>query len=266
MREIAIEIVLGAVIVTAVALFAHRYPWYSAPPPPNVSTRDFGSPPLALVPIESVAELQVASSMSATSSAFGLPVRILTYRGDFIASNAVEEPDGRFYTTYYWDKGSTPYEADRFAMLTGGAIRELFAGNFLDEITIIGQSDGVLDFDVGMGSTVHESDLYGQWVLSDVGLRMVEGPTRGLEHVPARRCDWCYLPVSARTGESPFCSGFAGGALCDDGPGVTFRKHGTSTVIDRDAFLIGSGPDRFLLIERRPGSSPIYIEGFAASD
>jgi hypothetical protein len=37
-------------------------------------------------------------------------------------------------------------------------------------------------------------------------------------------------------------------------------------VIDRDAFLIGSGPDRFLLIERRPGSSPIYIEGFAASD
>jgi len=214
--------------------------------------------------INSVVDLPAASRMSATSSAFGLPVRVLTYRGDFLASNAVEGADGGFYSTYYWDMGSTPYEADRLAVLTGGAMRELFAGSFLDEITIVGQSDGFLGFAVGMGATVHTSDLYGRWVASRAGVVMVGEPTRGLEQAPERRCDWCYLPVNVRGGGTPFCSGFAGGELCDASPGVTFRKRGTTTSIDRYAFLVGSGPDRFLLVERRTGTSPIYIEGFAA--
>jgi hypothetical protein len=265
--EITLEIVLGTIIVVAVAIFAHRYPWYSALPPPNVDRRDLGGPPITLTPMNAVAELRLSSSMSTLPDVFGVPVRILTYRGDFLATNAVEGMDGGFYSTYYWDKGSTPYDPDRFAALTGGSMRELFAGESFDGIAIVSQSDGEMIIDVGDGTVVHGSGARGLWGSSAAGVRRVAEPTRGLGQLAEHGCAWCRFPSFAGTGTSPlFCSAFARGEVCDASPGVTFRRNGpgAGVLIDRNAYLVGSGPDRFLLIEPRLGKSPIYIEGFAS--
>lgn len=207
-----------------------------------------------------------SAATSVTSTAQTLPyqtdVRVLRYDGDFIASSATEGSNGALYVTYYWDKGSTPYESDRFGVLDGSAMRELFAGVFLDEVSVVGENGGYPVLDVGMGSTVHDSDNFGIWSVSDGGVRKI-GPESATNSTASRLCIWC-VPQDRRS--ERYCASFAGGRLCDSGPGVTFAKNGTKVEIDKDAYLVGAGPHRFLMVERPPMQSPKYVEGFAASD
>lgn len=195
-------------------------------------------------------------------STFGGPVRVLRYAGDFVASSAFEGADGELYVTYFWDMGSTYYEADRLGILDGSAIREIFTGVFLDQVTIVGEHEGYPTFRVELGDTVHMSDNYGLWWTSASGVKLIE-PSRAYSP-PPHPCSWC--AGQAATRGPGYCSPFAGGKLCDSSAGVTFVKNGTTSVIDKDAYLVGSGSHRFLIVERPFAESPVYIEGFAASD
>lgn len=259
----------------AVAVFAHRYPWYSVPPPPGMPPQgtimtagqvsSVGGSALSLRPLDSMPILpDSGSAMSEPNAVFLVPVRMLTYGGDFIASGVTEGADGDFYVTYYWDKGSTPYDPDRYGALTGSQIREIFAGAFLDRMTIIGRNGGYPAIDVDIGSTVHGSTLWGIWYSSGAGVKKVGPESIIYSPSSARGCDWCRMPPLDHGPK--YCESFGGGRLCDSSEGVTFEEGVVKEVIDKDAYLVGAGPHRFLIVERPSGRPPRYVEGFAASD
>ncbi|HYK51970.1 MAG TPA: hypothetical protein VEV38_00355 [Candidatus Eremiobacteraceae bacterium] len=205
--------------------------------------------------------------MAATSTSaapFGGSVRTLRYVGDFIASSASEGSDGELYVTYYWDMGGTYYEADRLGALTGSGLREIFAGVFLDELTIIGTSGGYPEFLVGPGDTSHMTPNIGVWSTSGAGVQLTTTLSLSDASNKARPCTWCGEQPAPSV--KPYCAPFAGGQLCGSNPGMTFTKNGKTVEVDRDAYLVGAGLHRFLIVERPRFEPPIYIEGFAASD
>ena len=219
---------------------------------------------IQLYPVVVATAMPAATGASPPETLYGVPVRVSHYVGDFVASSAVEAADGELYVTYFWDLGSTPYQADRLGVLDGGAIREIFAGAFLDELTSVGESRGYPRFIVDAGDTAHMSDNYGLWQVSGAGVKMIERAQPGYYSPPPRPCSWCYPHQQTRAPR--YCAPFAGGTLCDSGEGVTFIKNGVTRVVDKSGYLVGAGPHRFLIIERPFAEPPIYLEGFAASD
>jgi hypothetical protein len=273
---------LGALIVVAVAILplgcdTNSFPTTTAStsPAPIVFLTPVPLPSepaedtaVQLVPVY-IATVSPAASSAATATAFPnhdrVRVRTLRYAGDFIASSVFEGADGEFYLTYFWDMGSTTYDADRLGVLDGSAIREIFAGVFLDKVTIVAEHDGYPQFSVDGGDTVHSSDNYGIWRASGAGVGLLgQLPTTYYDSPPPHPCSWCNWNQTQRV--TGYCARFAGGMLCDKNAGVTFAKNGTTFVIDKNASLIGAGQHRFLLIERPTARPPLYLEGFAASD
>jgi hypothetical protein len=273
---LVIEIALGVLVVSAAALVAHNYSLYPPPvalatPPPSTvfltpvpfPSQTASDTAAQLVPID-VATVAPAATAASTLQTlpFNAPVRVLRYDGDFLATGAVEGNDGEFYVTYYWDMGSTYYTADRLGVITGSRLREIFAGDFLDQLDIIDNDSGYPEFVDAIGDTVHPSVYYGIWLVSGAGAhrtRQISMSDAALLH---RQCTWC--GERAAPNAKPYCASFAGGRMCGSDPGVTFTKNGKTVTIDKYAFLVGAGPDRFLIVERPLSQAPRYVEGFAA--
>jgi hypothetical protein len=264
-QKTILEIALGVVIVIAVAIGVHRIQPYLVPPIPApvvVQTISPGAPPpLALRKLAQ--ELSSAVSTYASSPAlqlFGPGVRTLKYDSSFFASAAVEGGNGDLYISYDWAPFgySRAYDPDSIGIVTGGAVREIFKGNFLDQATIVGEDDGYPVYDVASGETPHQGDYYGTWHV-DAG-----GPFQISNREPAPlECTWC-LPVGAESTAPPVCSDFAGGRLCNRSSDVTYARNGAPIVTLHGARVVGAGRDRFLIMLAAEGpSSRSYVEGFA---
>ncbi len=175
-----------------------------------------------------------------TSVDFGPGVRTLSYRATFFAFQAMEGADGNLYATYYWPPaGPIAYDPDKLGIVTGGAIREVISGTFLDLVSITGRASGYPTFAIGTGSTPSGGALHGTWFLD------VMGPHRVSSAEP--QTVTCALCFSTSTSGKSRCLEFAAGALCERDERVTYSRNKQPLVTIPGAHIIGGGPHRFLI-------------------
>ncbi|MDQ6780290.1 MAG: hypothetical protein M3Z37_03925 [Candidatus Eremiobacteraeota bacterium] len=261
-----IAIIAALTIVTAVALISleRRIESYMLLPtslaPVSEPTRYAGGPALSMLPLRHTGyhnDSRPPPPNPFKDVDFGAQIRTLSYRATFIASEAMEGADGNLYIAYYWAPPvGTAYDPDKFGVVTGGVIREVVSGMFLDLVTITGRAHGYPTFSISTGTTPTEDDLHGNWVVAATGphqLSWIEplSPTC----VP---CDGSLIVGKGH------CFSFAAGQLCQQNQQVTFWRNDRAVVVIPAARVIGAGPHRFLVgAPEADNVGEWNLEGFA---
>jgi hypothetical protein len=258
--------VASLAIMTAIALVVleRRVASYLAVPVstnPQFVRPAFG-PPMSLLPLVPRGAGAAGPPVPAdpfSGTDFGPDVRTIQYRATFRAFQAMEGTDGRLYMTYYWPPpGTLIYDPDRFGFVTGGAVREVMSGRFLDLVEIRGRIRGYPIISIGNGSTPTGDTGHGLWLLD------ASGPIRTSSKEPSFvDCSLCdaLINVAAR---APVCVQFAAGELCQQQRAVTYSVFGRQRVRIPGAYLIGAGRHRFLISVFDAGDSGVWdLEGFA---
>lgn len=248
-----------ALIVLERRLVAYLVPPMSLTP---VLTRSSAGPALSLLPLvrHGIAPAgPLAPPNPFASVDFGPEVRTISYRGTFRASQAMEGADGNLYISYYWPPpGPIAYDQDRLGIVSGGAIREIMAGDFLDLLTITGNTGGYPTFTISNGTTPTGGKLHGTWLLDATGV--VRQSNAEPSYVECRLCD----VVSGLSSGRVLCAGFAQGELCEWRDRITYSVRGRPLLVIRGVHLIGAGRHRFLISAFDANDSGLWdLEGFA---
>ena|GEM_PF-6057081 len=227
------------------------------------STRYAGGPALSLLKLKHIGAPEAAQLAPPDPFAgvdFGPGVRTLSYRATFLASQAMEGPDGKLYITYYWPPaGPIAYDPDKLGIVTGGAVREIISGSFLDMVSITGRASGYPTFSIGIGSTPSGGGMHGTWVLDATGPHRLSNAEP--QPVTCALCDWMSPMSTAGKGR---CVDFATGDLCERNQQVTYSRNRQLLATIRDAHIVGAGPHRFLISVFDANNSGVWdLEGFA---